>query len=1165
MAVGESEPVIGIITALPKEYAAVHAMLDNPVDVSRGGRSRRKYLEGGIPGSDGGTHHVALALLPQMGNNSAAHRATLLLEHFPKVRSLLMVGIAGGAPDPARPDDHVRLGDIVVSGANGIIQYDYVAETPHETMHRHPPRPPSAALLEAVSILEAHELAGRRPWLAHIERASRIRGSERPDAVTDVLLAVPPNTGIVAHPHDPARRPGEPRVFVGAIGSANILVKDPLRRDRMRDKFKIRAFEMEGSGIADATWGLDAGYLAIRGVCDYCDSAKNDTWQNHAAVTAATYMRALLESLPALQQPEPGVEPKQQQDTQKFVEQAAALFRMMHFEVQRGRDFAGRQAPLFLIGTLGDVTVHRVVECLPFGGTVADIDRFAATLRHVRKEYPTATGTLVMGASLTPELAEQVQADGITLATLERLNAQLFDGRAYAMQLAQTLKADSRYRPSVYIEPTIVVDESGGPQPALEVLEDWLADPTWSQLTLLGDVGTGKTFLTHMLSLKLAEAYIAAPASHPLPVLVDLRNADRQLSLEGLISTHLQQRGLERLTFSQFQHALSSGRIVLLLDGFDEMAARVTPQVTARNFNELVKCVQGNAKVLLTCRTHYFVDRSDEEQVVYGTPREYDSEAARELYWDLIARRGFRVAYLRPFEAAQIEEYVRRVRPADANAAISKIREIYDLMELSQRPMLLEMIVSSIDRLHGDTVNAATLYQVFTDVWIQRDRWRDVLPPETKHALVTSLALRLWTSGVEQLHHRELAAHIAERVGAANDPRELVEIDSELRTASFLVRNAGGEYRFAHKSYAEFYVAGHLARSLEAGQIECLSMLRRFGREHLSFFVDMVKKVEQVDTLLAAIVTNDYVANVSENALLCLFALRRDVTRRTRSVQTQIKLPDGMCLNGAVLEGAYLVNAIMHRVKLISAQLYGSDLRDCDLADADLSHADLRSSSLEGARLTGAHCEYANFTDANLTNAQLGSSELTSALIGGAILVGTGLDNGETESTLIRRWYPAVMASAQWWTGDSDQAADIVQQVVLQLILGWRSRKLTKITRSYVLSMVRYQVLDQRRSSRRNGTLDGGDTVRELIDSIPSEEMSPEERLVSEELRVELLRALEGLNPEHANMLRLWSSGLTNREIASAYGISEKNVLQHRNKALELLGRALSAQSVGSS
>ena len=58
------------------------------------------------------------------------------------------------------------------------------------------------------------------------------------------------------------------------------------------------AIEMEGSGIADATWNDSVGYLVVRGICDYCDSNKNDLWQGYAAVVAATYTRALLESMP---------------------------------------------------------------------------------------------------------------------------------------------------------------------------------------------------------------------------------------------------------------------------------------------------------------------------------------------------------------------------------------------------------------------------------------------------------------------------------------------------------------------------------------------------------------------------------------------------------------------------------------------------------------------------------------------------------------------------------------------------------------------------------------------------------------------------------------------------------------------------------------------------
>lgn len=59
---------------------------------------------------------------------------------------------------------------------------------------------------------------------------------------------------------------GTPRVFHGPIASANILLKVPEKRDELRDKFKVKAAEMESSGIADATWGAGrGGYLVIRG------------------------------------------------------------------------------------------------------------------------------------------------------------------------------------------------------------------------------------------------------------------------------------------------------------------------------------------------------------------------------------------------------------------------------------------------------------------------------------------------------------------------------------------------------------------------------------------------------------------------------------------------------------------------------------------------------------------------------------------------------------------------------------------------------------------------------------------------------------------------------------------------------------------------------------
>jgi len=293
-----AEPKIGIITALAEEYIAIKVLLKNCSEkkMSVDGAGRR-YVLGEISAINGGKHVVVLALADK-GNNPAAIRVTLLQTDFPTVKSIIMVGIAGGVPYPQNPKEHVRLGDVVVSDQGGVVQYDSVEETSKSFTPRHPPRPPSAVFLEAARHLCVDELAGERPWIKFIDEALiKIKKFTHPGEKTDILVDSDTQSVIIPHPPDPDRQAGEPRIFLGTIASANKLLKKPLMRDALRDKFSVKAVEMEASGIADATWMRGNDYLVVRGICDYCDGRKGDTWHGYAAIVAAAYTRALLESM----------------------------------------------------------------------------------------------------------------------------------------------------------------------------------------------------------------------------------------------------------------------------------------------------------------------------------------------------------------------------------------------------------------------------------------------------------------------------------------------------------------------------------------------------------------------------------------------------------------------------------------------------------------------------------------------------------------------------------------------------------------------------------------------------------------------------------------------------------------------------------------------------
>src|SRR5207244_1070059 len=147
--------------------------------------------------------------------------------------------------------------------------------------------PPSSRLQQAVRVLEARRIRGERPWEQYIARPTVLENAARPPVTMDILYDSQDPHRIIPHPEDTMRVPDQPKVHYGLIGSSDMLLKEPQLRDQLRDEYKVRAIEMEGSGIATATWmSGTTGYLLIRGICDYCDTHKNDMWQGYAAAVA---------------------------------------------------------------------------------------------------------------------------------------------------------------------------------------------------------------------------------------------------------------------------------------------------------------------------------------------------------------------------------------------------------------------------------------------------------------------------------------------------------------------------------------------------------------------------------------------------------------------------------------------------------------------------------------------------------------------------------------------------------------------------------------------------------------------------------------------------------------------------------------------------------------
>ncbi|KAL4891103.1 nucleoside phosphorylase domain-containing protein [Aspergillus ambiguus] len=246
------------------------------------------------------SHNIVIACLPAgiVGWLPAATVARQMLSTFQSIRFSLMVGIGGGVPSQV----DIRLGDVVVAqptkNHGGVIS----------SLNK-PPR----ILLNALSKLQAihlfngshiegllSDLETKYPLMASILQQRSQDRLFRADyhhhtEPTNVACGACDKSQVQPRPPRYGKASSGPCIHYGLIASGNEVVKDSGIRDQLARQSGILCFEMEAAGLMD-----DFPCLVIRGISDYADSHKNDTWQGYAAATAAAYAKELLSVIPTV-------------------------------------------------------------------------------------------------------------------------------------------------------------------------------------------------------------------------------------------------------------------------------------------------------------------------------------------------------------------------------------------------------------------------------------------------------------------------------------------------------------------------------------------------------------------------------------------------------------------------------------------------------------------------------------------------------------------------------------------------------------------------------------------------------------------------------------------------------------------------------------------------
>lgn len=497
--------------------------------------------------------------------------------------------------------------------------------------------------------------------------------------------------------------------------------------------------------------------------------------------------------------------------------------------------------------------------------------------------------------------------------------------------------------------------------PAVDYIRKWAYRGGKAQIALLGEYGSGKTTLCKRIAHDLASRYLQSKNKEGkrLPIIIPLREFPRgQADIEVFIVGHLARRcGVKNPNYESFKAMHDAGLLLLIFDGFDEMAIYVDEDTIYANLFQIEQLAASpNSKILLTSRPEYFKTSQEEEEAL--RPK------------GLIQRRSeYDRLYLQPLGEEQVKYFLENRIPyipdvtEDWSYYYREIKRIHDLSDLSRRPVLLEMIVKTLPLLiaQGKPVDRPTLYQTYLETELQRqsiEKRRELLiKREDRLRMMQTLALHFYIDNPPGLS-ADLVQILVHDQLSQKQREELEAYTRDFLTCSFLTRQ-GDNYFFSHRSLVEYLSAKSLLEEVEEEKPQLFGK-RQLTREVFDFLHELRPNQQTLfrwvqDTRYRGF---DSVRYLGSNAITLLNMLGYDF----RGVDLA-----GSILNGADLKNGNFENAIFAQADLSNVDFTNAILAQCKFSEATLTKTTLISADIRNSNFSGAYLDFTDLTGADIS------------------------------------------------------------------------------------------------------------------------------------------------------------------------------------------------------
>ncbi|HQR97641.1 MULTISPECIES: NACHT domain-containing protein [unclassified Polaromonas] len=402
--------------------------------------------------------------------------------------------------------------------------------------------------------------------------------------------------------------------------------------------------------------------------------------------------------------------------------------------------------------------------------------------------------------------------------TIQELEESLLGIRKYV----QTLAGLQPIEEASYVEARF----DGHDGAALEKLQAWVSSPAGNGLAILGSYGQGKTSLARRVAGYYANAYLADPTQR-IPIIKKLGEVVHETRLEALFGAEFTADSpAPGYQFKTFDYLNQTGRLLVILDGFDEMKHAMTASDFFSNFREFNRLLKGQSKVILLGRPNALP--SDAQDLVFRGIRRVggQSVASTEFnQWQELTLAFFNEAERQDLLFSNLKNIVSRYQVAGrftykSSFVEERTAEVLDRVppDLLARPVHVQLIseLAADPSFDFGDFTRYRLYDHFIRSMVERDttqkRARKAIPLGDRLQFQRDVAWWAWrrigkvqgSFGREEIPN-SLLAELPD--GNATD---LEGKRNEYIVSTLTEEKDSGVLYFAHRSFQEFLVAERL-------------------------------------------------------------------------------------------------------------------------------------------------------------------------------------------------------------------------------------------------------------------------------------------------------------------------------------------------------------------